>query len=77
MREGKDYGSEFKVKKAQELRVVAAFDDDEDVVCSYAAAGIRAVYIRNPYIPVFRKTQHPLVTQHPSFLLGVKAFVKG
>lgn len=77
---GWDYGSLFKVGKAHELGIVAAFDDDDHIVYSYAIAGIPVIHIKNPNIPPslrsLRLAEHPLVSQHPSFLLGVRAFVE-
>ena len=70
------FGPKFKVDKAKELKVVAAFDDDDFIARSYASSGI----------PVFRicnSNRHrlmlvagiPLITQHPSFLEAVRAFI--
>lgn len=76
LRDGWSWGAEFKVGKAQKLKVVAAFDDDDHLAYSYARAGFRTFHIRNPNLaPNHFQLNSPLLTQHPTFLEGVRALV--
>lgn len=68
--------SGFKAKKAEELGVAAAFDDDLYVVRSLAKLGIPVYLIEHPNQPAqLSVANNPLITTCPSFLSAVRTFV--